>query len=89
MEGADMKVFLGTYHGEDKEKQVIVDAGFATDEWLKDHSAMHLKEPIEGCPFEIAKKIHNAAKDAIKVAIGDFKNNECLIFVSIDWFKCR
>lgn len=81
-----MKIWLTTWHGSTKEIQALKRAGYEIEQ-----TSMHVKDAIEGDPFEIAKKIH--ATGSVKVAIGDEKliNGETsvVIAVSDDWFHQR
>ena len=85
-----MRVFIGTYHGSSREMNAVTKAGYHFT--LK--GSMHVQEPIEGDPFEIARTLHECGNGEVKVAIGNFfipKDGiqTVQIFVSDDWFHQR
>lgn len=80
-----MKVWISTYHGSRMEIAAVEAAGYKVEA-----GRLHVKEPIySDDPWEIAKKIHEAAYNNVKVSIGDYHEGEVQIFVSDDWFSQR
>jgi len=84
----NMRVYIGTYHGSQKEMDTVIRAGFR----FTKEGSMHVQEPINADPYEVAKLLHACGR--VKVAIGEFFTPDdgiesVQIFVSDDWFHQR
>ena len=84
-----MRIYLGAYHGSQIELLALSKTGYECEP-----GSIHIKSPIEGDPWEFAKKIHDGVGNRVKVAVGDyFKGDDGIlsvqIFVSDSWFTQR
>jgi hypothetical protein len=82
---------IHSWHGSEEEITAIEKAGFK-DSYTGKEGASHLN-PVDGDPFDIAKKIYNSSDSNINVAIirqGTFSFNEdTVVAVSDNAFRSR